>query len=78
MDTIKTDMLGRIVIPKELRIRYGIESEGSEIDIIPTEEGILLKKHTATCMICGSTEDLRYFEGKCFCKNCIEKLSKLD
>ena len=44
METRKTDALGRIFIPKDLRIKYDIMSEGSDIDIIPTEEGILLKK----------------------------------
>ena len=77
MDTRKTDMLGRIVIPKDLRIRYGIESEGSEIDIIPTEDGILLKKHTAECAICRVKENLVTLDGKSFCKSCIDKLNKL-
>ena len=34
------DKLGRIVIPKELRIRYGL---GDGVEIVATEEGILLK-----------------------------------
>ena len=34
------DSLGRIVIPKELRKRYGIEIE---VEMVATKEGILLK-----------------------------------
>ena len=34
------DKLGRIVIPKELRGRYGLESE---VEIISTIEGLILK-----------------------------------
>ena len=34
------DKLGRIVIPKELRERYGLTSS---VEIIATKEGILLK-----------------------------------
>ena len=34
------DTLGRIVIPKELRQRYGFENK---VEIVATEDGILLK-----------------------------------
>ena len=34
------DKLGRIVIPKELRERYGLEVK---VEIIATENGVLLK-----------------------------------
>ena len=34
------DKLGRIVIPKELRERYGFDSE---VEIIATESGVLLQ-----------------------------------
>ena len=35
------DKLSRIVIPKELRDRYGLEKE---VEIIATEEGVLIRK----------------------------------
>ena len=75
METRKTDALGRIVIPKDLRIKYDIMSEGSDIDIIPTEEGILLKKHCDTCAICGSSNDLVNYAGKYYCRTCIKNLN---
>ena len=34
------DKLGRIVIPKELKLRYGIDKE---VEIIATKDGIILK-----------------------------------
>ena len=34
------DKLGRLVIPKELRDRYGI---GHEVEIVAIEQGVLLK-----------------------------------
>ena len=37
------DHAGRIVIPKEIRDYYGIEPY-TELDIIPTEAGILITK----------------------------------
>ena len=36
----EVDMLGRIVIPKEFRKRFGL---GEQVELIPTEEGILLR-----------------------------------
>ena len=36
------DKLGRIVIPKDLRVRYGME-DYSKIVIIATDEGIIIK-----------------------------------
>lgn len=42
--TRKVDELGRIVLPMDYRRHYGINPT-DEIDIIPTEDGILLKKH---------------------------------
>ena len=38
----QVDSLGRIVIPKELRTLYQIETN-DQIEIIGTDEGILLK-----------------------------------
>ena len=34
------DRLGRIVIPKELRERYGL---GESVELVPTEFGVLLR-----------------------------------
>lgn len=46
----RVDDLGRIVIPKEIRRTLRI-SEGCPMEIIPTNEGILLKKYYAeTCL----------------------------
>ncbi len=38
---------GQITIPKRLRDRYGM-SHNVEVDITPTDEGLLIRKHTAT------------------------------
>ena len=38
------DNVGRIVIPKELRKYYCIE-QNDMLELIPTQEGILIKKH---------------------------------
>lgn len=40
----RIDVLGRIVIPKEIRRTYGI-SDGTPIEIFTTSDGIMLKKY---------------------------------
>lgn len=42
----RVDDLGRVVIPKEIRRTLRI-NEGCPMEIIPTQEGILLKKYYA-------------------------------
>ena len=39
----KIDSLGRIVLPKEIRDTYQL-SNGDTVEIVPTENGILIKK----------------------------------
>lgn len=36
------DMLGRLVVPKDLRVKFGIDSV-AKVEIIATPEGVLLK-----------------------------------
>lgn len=46
--TRKTDQLGRILIPKDFRAAYGIDRELTEVELIPTQEGILIRKVSKT------------------------------
>ena len=63
------DELGRIVIPKEMRDKRGINC-GDPIEIYVDGDKIILKKYENSCSICGSAEELKSFKGKNFCKNC--------
>ncbi|WP_225999724.1 AbrB/MazE/SpoVT family DNA-binding domain-containing protein [Paenibacillus sp. BJ-4] len=70
------DALGRIVIPKEMRISMDY-NVGDPVEIFADEEtGILaLRKYTGvTCKMCGSTEQLTYFRDSFICEECIESL----
>ena len=49
----KVDKLGRIVIPKELRDKYGF-TEGARIEIHDAGEGICVKPYDTLCRICRS------------------------
>jgi len=43
----KIDNLGRIVIPKSLRIKYNIKN-GEDLEITDSKDGILIKKSVKT------------------------------
>ena len=71
----KVDNLGRIVIPKELRTKYGLVEE-AEITFEDSGDGILVKPSVGLCRLCGE------FLGEVnseflLCKRCIEKVKKL-
>ena len=40
--TLKTDKAGRVILPKPVRDRLGLH-EGSELEIMETPEGVMLK-----------------------------------
>ena len=47
----KVDRLGRIVIPKELREKYGL-FEGKDIEFLDNGVGIVVKSAELVCRIC--------------------------
>ena len=49
----KVDKLGRIVIPLELRKKYGL-SEAATIEFIDTGDGITVKASDPFCRVCRS------------------------
>jgi transcriptional pleiotropic regulator of transition state genes len=68
--TRKVDELGRIVLPVELRDKYGIEV-GDAFDICTDENGnIVLRKAQKYCVFCKSTDDLTEVMGKSICNSC--------
>ena len=70
------DELGRIVVPKEIRQRFGI-AKNDPVEIYVENENIILRKYTPVCHFCGSTENVSSFKDKCICKKCIEELAAL-
>ena len=67
--------MGRIVIPKPIRERFGFENNTSR-DVFADENGIFIRKYQPECLVCGSNEDIQIKNGKKFCKKCFEKLSR--
>ncbi|MDR3592666.1 MAG: AbrB/MazE/SpoVT family DNA-binding domain-containing protein [Negativicutes bacterium] len=71
----KTDELGRIVLPIELRRTLDIEyKDGLEIFI--EEDRIILKKYQPACVFCGNAEGVKGFKGKFMCSQCSDLLSQ--
>lgn len=71
----KIDELGRIVLPKELRISLGI-SEGDQMEIYVEGDSVLLRKYEPTCIFCGDTRNVKVYKDKNVCANCMRELKK--
>lgn len=72
--TRRIDDLGRIVIPAETRRMFNIR-EGDQLVISVEGASIVLRKLEATCVFCGSTEQVSPFKGKGVCVNCRTQLA---
>ena len=71
----KTDELGRIVLPIELRKKMGIEQHDA-LEIYVDGDAIILKKYQSECIFCGSRKDLEQYKNKHVCKTCRESIAK--
>jgi transcriptional pleiotropic regulator of transition state genes len=71
----RVDELGRIVIPKEIREKYGIE-EKDGMEIFVESDRIILRKYQPadTCIFCGSEDHLIHHKGKLICKDCLKSI----
>jgi len=69
----RLDMLGRIVLPKDLRRTMNIGSN-APMEILVHEESIILKKYEPECIFCGNAENVRDFHGKKVCPDCAQEL----
>ncbi len=69
----KTDSLGRIVIPAELRKSLDIEIE-AYLDIFLSNDVIILRKHQGSCIFCGRKDKLISYKEKNICTQCRDQL----
>lgn len=72
----KVDELGRIVLPIELRRKFGIEIKDS-LEIYTEGDSIILKKYEPACIFCGDATNVINYNGKNICPDCIKKLQDL-
>jgi AbrB family transcriptional regulator, transcriptional pleiotropic regulator of transition state genes len=68
------DELGRIVIPSEIRKRFGL-AEKDPVEISVRGETILLSKPHSSCVFCGRGEALAEHRGRPVCRTCIAELA---
>lgn len=72
----RVDELGRVVIPIELRNKFGI-AEKDPIEIYVEGSNIILKKHEPNCIFCGNSKNLTEYKGKLICDKCHVQISEL-
>jgi AbrB family transcriptional regulator, transcriptional pleiotropic regulator of transition state genes len=70
----RIDELGRIVIPSEIRKRFGL-AERDPVEISVRGETILLSKPQSACIFCGSEDGLEEHRGRPVCRDCIGELA---
>ena len=73
----RVDELGRVVLPIELRNKFGI-TEKDPMEIYVDGSSIILKKYEPNCSFCGSSKKVTNFQDKVVCEKCISNISKLN
>jgi len=72
----KVDVLGRIVLPIELRKNLDIERE-DPIEIYVDGDYILLKKYEPACIFCGNAKVVKRIRDKIICEECVTELKAM-
>lgn len=70
----RVDELGRVVIPIEMRNKFGI-TEKDPMEIYVEGTSIILKKYEPNCIFCNNSKNLVEFEGKQVCSKCVNKIA---
>jgi AbrB family transcriptional regulator, transcriptional pleiotropic regulator of transition state genes len=69
----RIDELGRIVIPVEIRKRFGI-ADHDALEISVQGDAIMLERPHTECLFCGSQERLSAFRERPVCESCLDAL----
>jgi AbrB family transcriptional regulator, transcriptional pleiotropic regulator of transition state genes len=72
----KVDELGRIVLPKELRVTLNINERDPLEIFVDDDNRIVLKKYEPACIFCGGMEGIVNYKGYNVCRNCMKKLAE--
>jgi AbrB family looped-hinge helix DNA binding protein len=70
----RVDRLGRIVIPLEMREKYGL-CEGTEIEFLDSGDGVTVRSTEPFCKLCRAKIDSG--SNIPLCDNCIAEVTKL-
>ena len=74
LEVRSVDEVGRVIIPRGLRLKYDINS-GDEIAFFDGGNGIGLRKYRASCCVCGSLEGLNEVGEKFICQCCTTRIA---
>ena len=69
------DTEGRLVLPIQFRRALGWKPD-TPLEIISDGESIHIRRSAQVCVFCRNEENIRLFEGKSVCQDCIAKLQK--
>jgi len=71
----RVDELGRIVIPVEIRRRFGIR-ERDPLEISVQGDSVVLTRPIGRCVFCSSVHDLTEFHERSICASCLTLLAQ--
>lgn len=69
----RLDELGRVVVPKELRERCGIET-GDQIEFFTEGDAIVMRKYRGCCVFCKGTDNVKVIMERAVCAACLQKI----
>ena len=72
----KIDEMGRLVLPKEMRSKMGIDS-GDEIEFFADNDRIVLRKYAPSCLFCGNEALITEYKGKRICADCMAEIKRI-
>ena len=75
--TRSVDELGRLVLPKSIRMSLDINDK-DELEVFVEGNRIILQKREVGCIFCNHAENLLIFNGKHVCARCQNALKDLD
>lgn len=64
-----------LTVPKDLAAAKGLFA-GNAIDLVETDDGILVRNHVPTCRYCGSTESIGTIMNEEVCAKCAAEIRK--
>lgn len=71
------DEVGRIVIPKPMRKKLGIDLQKTPLEMYTEDDKVIIKVYNPGCVFCSSNENTIELKGKRVCLECIDKLNKI-
>lgn len=73
----KISKAGGITIPSDVRRELNIQAgDGFELDVSRSDGSIKLVRYRTRCIFCNDTENVKVFNGKGICRNCMERVDK--